>query len=79
MTRQQAQELLKKLHRLGTQYVEFACITIQEIKQLKWRVTTQRDFLAALWFLRHGSQDDLHWLADKHSRVLSWPQDHPAR
>ena len=72
LSRKQAEDLLNELHKLGSQYIEFAYITIDDKQTLKWRVTTQRDFLAALYLLRHGSHDDINWLKTHQSCVLTW-------
>ncbi|MFM7168523.1 MAG: formylglycine-generating enzyme family protein, partial [Planctomycetaceae bacterium] len=72
LSREEASGLLDELHKLGSQYIEFAYITLQEKDLLKWRVATQRDFLAALYLLRHGSIADINWLKARQSRVLTY-------
>lgn len=67
--REEVQARYAELHKLGTNFVEYAYLDLTELRLLKWRVTSQRDFFAALWLVRHASKKDLEWLMERQTRV----------
>jgi hypothetical protein len=63
---------LEDIYRIGNQFVELRYFSFDESsKELRWTSTTARDFFAAMWLVRHGTESELNWLISRPSRVLS--------
>ncbi len=60
-----AKNELKRLATLNSQVIDFAFLGSLDIKDLRWRNTTLRDFLAALWVARSSSKRDRRWLGKR--------------
>ena len=64
-----AKSKLDQLKQLNTNFLEISYL-IESEQSLQWRNVTQRDFFAALWMVRHASEDETTWFHQRQSSVL---------